>query len=389
MDQRKVIVVILTAIIFTASLIISYSVFSKLKPIQKAKSPSSQLVSKDDEKKPMFDASLPKTEPCPLNGALYSKEQRDWWEKHRPLGVMIDNHEAARPQSGLNNADVVYEVVAEGGITRFLAIYHCNDSEFVGPIRSARVYFMDLLSEYGEFPLYAHVGGAAREGPANALGQIEDLGWKNYNDLSQFGLSCPVYCQLLNRIGDGDIAIEHTMYSSPSKLWNVAKQKRKIADVDKEGNSWDEKFVPYEFKDDASLSERAESQKINLEFWEGYRQYAVDWGYDKKTNTYKRSTGGKTHVDRNTNEVVSSKNVVILYMSETFLNDVEKHVLYKTKGTGKAVVYMDGQKITATWRKNGREARTTLVDSKGKEIKFNRGKIWFEVLPTTGILKDS
>ena len=104
-----------------------------------------------------FDPAKPKTEECSLNGAKYSKEQKSWWENHRPLGVMIENHSESRPQSGINAADITYEAVAEGGITRLLNIYYCQDAGIVGPVRSARVYFLDFISEYGSFPLYAHV----------------------------------------------------------------------------------------------------------------------------------------------------------------------------------------------------------------------------------------
>ena len=138
-------------------------------------------------------AGLPRTEPCPLNGVLYPKPMRDIWEKRRPLGIMIENSKAARPQSGIGQADVVYEAVAEGGITRFMAVYYCQDSETVGPVRSARTYFLDWISEYGSSPLYAHVGGANTSGPADALGQIEQYGWGGFNDLNQFSIGFPAF----------------------------------------------------------------------------------------------------------------------------------------------------------------------------------------------------
>ncbi len=118
------------------------------------------------------DPSLPRNEACPLNGAYYTKPERELWEKRRPLGVMIENSKVSRPQSGISAADVVYEALAEGGIPRFLAVYYCQSTEYVGPVRSARTYFLDWISEYGSSPLYAHVGGANTPGPANALGQI-------------------------------------------------------------------------------------------------------------------------------------------------------------------------------------------------------------------------
>src|SRR3990172_7597552 len=109
-----------------------------------------------------LDPSIPRTEICPLNGALFTKQERDVWETRRPLGVMIENSPDSRPQSGLGTADIVYEAVAEGGITRFMAIFHCNApysvNLMIAPVRSARIYFVNLISEYDG--LYNHVGGA-------------------------------------------------------------------------------------------------------------------------------------------------------------------------------------------------------------------------------------
>src|SRR5436190_5928782 len=175
---------IIAAILFFLTAGISYFVFGQggTKKIVVTK-PS---VKKLADGSVQFDPGLPKTEPCPLNGVKYSTQQRDWWLQHRPLGVMIENHKESRPQSGLSFADVVYEAVAEGGITRFLGMYYCQDALIVGPVRSARTYFVDFVSEYSEYPLYAHVGGANAAGPADALGQIAGYGWNGYNDLNQF-----------------------------------------------------------------------------------------------------------------------------------------------------------------------------------------------------------
>ena len=162
-------------IVYITSSLISFIIFNNFGGGTASISPVPQPV-KTASGKLMFDPTLPKTESCPINGAMYSKQQKAWWEKHGPLGVMIENHLEARPQSGISFADIVYEAVAEGGITRFLNIFYCQDAEVVGPVRSARTYYVDFLSEYGPFPLYAHVGGANTPGKANALGQIEDYG---------------------------------------------------------------------------------------------------------------------------------------------------------------------------------------------------------------------
>lgn len=368
---------------------VSYALFSKPSPKKQVIS-TTPIVNNGGVK---FDDNLPKTEACPLNGELYSTQQRDWWQKHRPLGVMIENHLDARPQSGLSSADVVYEAVAEGGITRFLSVFYCQDGGIIGPVRSARTYFVDFISEYGDYPLYAHVGGANTPGPANALGQIEDYGWKLYNNLDQIydgDLAFPIfvrdYARLRKPSGE-EPATEHTMYSSTAKLWQVAKDKKELTNVDKDGNSWDEKFVPYDFKDDVISSGRPANASIHLEFWDGYGQFFVDWTYDPKTNLYKRNNGGIPHLDKDNNKQLISKNIAVLFMQESNANDGYEnnlHLLYRTKGTGKALVFMDGKKTIGTWRKDSRTSRTLLFDENGSGIKFNRGKIWFEILPLDG-----
>lgn len=322
----------------------------------------------------------PQTEECPLNGAKYSKDQRKWWEAHRPLGVMIENHQEARPQSGLSFADVVYETVAEGGITRFLAVYYCQDGGIVGPIRSARTYFLDWISEYGTFPLYAHVGGANTAGPADALGQIVDYGWNVYNDLNQFSIGFPTYRRDESRL-DHPVATEHTMYSTTSRLWKVGEQ-RGLTEVDEEGSNWDEDFVSYKFKNDAKEGDRGDVGKINIEFWSNQPQYNVIWTYDAGNNTYVRTNGGQPHIDNNTDKQLRAKNVVVLYMRESNANDGypgNVHLLYRTTGSGEALIFQDGKELEGTWKKADREGRT-IITVGGKEVEFNRGLIWFEVV---------
>lgn len=330
-----------------------------------------------------FDDSLPKTEACPLNGQKYSVQQRQWWEKHRPLGVMIENSKDARPQSGISSADVVYEALAEGGITRTMNVFYCQDAGIVGPVRSARTYFLDYISEYADYPLYAHVGGANTPGPADALGQIDDYGWQSYNDLNQFSIGFPTYWRDYERLGH-EVATEHTMYSSTEKLWKVG-ETRGLTNVDKKGNKWDTDFIPYKFKEDVPAAQRPASQSISFSFSENFTgDYSVQWDYDKATNTYLRTNGGEKHIDKDTGKQLSAKDIVILFETERRANDGYEgnlHELFGTKGTGKALIFMDGKETQGTWSKKTRTSRTILKDSAGKEILFNPGLIWFEILP--------
>ncbi len=387
-NKNSIILILLAFGIFFVVTGVSYALFSQSPVIKKAVPSASPLTTKSGSNGVAFDADLPKTEPCPLNGALYSKQQRQWWEKHRPLGVMIENHQESRPQSGLSVADVIYEAIAEGGITRFLAIFYCQDAKPIGPVRSARTYFLDMISEYGASPLYAHVGGANTPGPANALGQIEDYDWVGYNDLNQFSIGFPTFWRDYDRLGH-TVATEHTMYSTTSKLWNFAAKSRKLTNIDKENESWDENFIPYTFKDEAPLKDRSNNQSVSLEFWEGYKDYFVEWVYDKNQNVYKRYNGGNTHIDKNSNKQLTAKNVVVLYMQQSNANDGYEnnlHLLFKTKGTGKAIVFINGKRVNGTWRKDSRTSRTLLYDSNGSGITFERGTIWFEILPTDGVV---
>ena len=330
----------------------------------------------------LSDDSAPKTEPCPINGALYSKAQRQIWESRRPLGVMIENHTDSRPQSGLSSADIVYEAVAEGGITRFLAVFYCKDATPVGPVRSARIYFLQTLQEYGGNPLYAHVGGANAPGPADALGEIASLGWDHYNDLNQFGVPFPYYYRDYERLPN--VATEHTMYASTSKLWEFAKNKRKLTNVDEKGKAWNADFVSWKFKDDQTPAPAGSTNKISFYFWQQFADFNVEWNWDKLTQTYKRVNGGRPHLDKDTGGQITAKNVVIVLAKESVANDnYEKgqHLLYGITGQGDGYLFQNGKDAKVTWSKKTAKARMQFFDPSGQEVSFVRGQIWVEIVP--------
>ncbi len=341
------------------------------------------------------DLSAPKTEACPLNGEKYTKSEKDAWEKLRPLTVMIENHHDSRPQSGLSHADVVYEAVAEGGITRFLAVFYCDiiaqarsGVYDLGPVRSARTYYLDWASEYGDYPLYVHVGGAHCSptydgGPcttsrqAQALEQIGDYGWLNKgNDLNQFSLGYDICRREPERTGH-TVATEHSMYCGSFALWQEALE-RGLGAVDEDGSSWDEDFVAWKFKEDKPSGQ---SLSPEFNFWEGYKEYQVKWEYDSENNQYKRINGGSPLIDNNNQEQLVAKNVVLLFARERATGDPNKHLLYGTTGEGRAFIFQDGQVIKGEWSKEERESRTIFSDLNGKEIQFNPGPIWIEILP--------
>ncbi len=381
----KLLVIILGLVLYLLSAGVSYAGFSFFHPGLKSVDNSTQTKNGKFTTPVNKYAGLPKTESCPLNGMMYTQPQRDLWLTRRPLGVMIENSKAARPQSGLSSADVVYEAVAEGGITRFMAVFYCDSSEIVGPVRSARTYYLDWISEYGSSPLYTHVGGANTPGPADALGQIGQYGWEAFNDLNQFSIGFPTFWRDYDRLGK-DTATEHTVYTSTSKLWTFAATKRKLTDA------WDKSFVPWSFKDDLDLASRPTSS-ASVSFGLSNTQssysddYVVDWKYDRDSNSYLRSSGKVAHLDMDTNQQLLAKDVIIQFMSMSIADDGYSeeghgtHTLYGDKGTGKAKFLLDGKIIDGIWAKKNRLDRTRYFDATGKEIKFNRGQIWVETLP--------
>lgn len=312
-----------------------------------------------------------KDKPCPINGALYTKKREEQWEKRRPLGIMVENHLDARPIIGLSRADAVYEAVAEGGITRFLAIYLCQDVGDIAPVRSARTYFLDWVSEYSAS--YVHVGGANTPGPADALSQIRDYGIR---DMDQFGLGFPTYWRGTDKLAP------HNVHSTTKKLWEAA-QKRGFSADNEDGMKWDKSFTPWQFREEAPLEERQDQKPIVVPFWDQAGDYTVTWQYDKQTNLYRRYHGQIAQIDSVTNEHLSAKNVIIQFQKESQANDgyPDGHLLYGTIGQGEALIFQDGKVIEGKWIKKDREARTKFVDSLGKEAKLNMGQIWIATIP--------
>ncbi len=336
--------------------------------------------------------SEPLTEECPINGQMYGKSAKAKWEKRRPLAVVIENHAESRPQSGISNADVVYEAVAEGGVTRTLDIYYCQDAKTVGPVRSARVHFVNLLREWGNNPLYAHVGGAncdettgsgcGNGAPADALGYLRDIEWNFYNDLNQFSIPYPYYYRDYDRLPG--VATEHTMYSSTAKLWDYAAKNRKLTNVDEDGVAWDKDWKPWTFVDDAKTNARGKESPISYDFYDtNVSEFGVRWEYDAAENVYKRFNGGKAHLDYNTNKQLTAKNVIVIEARESSANDDYPggHIVYKLTGSGPLYAFQNGKVVVGTWEKEELDSKMMFLDSAGKEIPIVRGSVWISMIP--------
>lgn len=330
------------------------------------------------------DPSVPRDQICPLNGLKYTKVESDIYDKRRPLAVMIENSEDSRPQSGLSRADIVYEAVAEGWITRLMAVFYCNtplENIVFAPVRSARTYFVDWVSEYDA--LYNHVGGAGRcsdptvDERAKALCQIDRYGIK---DLDQFGIGYPDCYRNPDRL-DHPVATEHTMVCFSENLYKIA-EKREWTNVDEKGVPWNKNFQSWQFKDEASPATQGTVKSVKITFAEGYDKYVAGWDFDSATNSYVRSTGGVKHLDLETQEPLRAKNVVVQLTKLTGPVDEHAHILYTTIGSGKALIFTDGKVTVGSWSKKSRIGRTQYFDNTGKEMVFTRGPVWIEIVPT-------
>ena len=392
MSKKELIALILTAFVGTALGALSGRlVLAQLN--NKTQTPLIVSSSSSFAEKSIQETNAPKTEVCPLNGSLHTKAEKEMWQKRRPLFVMIENHQDARPVAGLNNADIVYEAVAEGGITRFGAVFYCSQAKDIkiAPVRSARVYFVRWAAEYGQEPVYVHVGGAHCDprtkegclngGKADALGLIRKLGWQGINDLNQFSVGFPTFYRDINRLGH-PIAIEHTMTTSTYRLWKYLATKRHLTNVDEEGVPWNKGFRPWKWQADSNVQE-GNVREISYSYWPGYSAYDEKWVY--VGGEYQRYNGGKISVDYNTKKPITTKNLVVLFARESRANDGypgNVHLVYQNIGSGKALIFYKGQVIKANWKKKDINSRTIFTDNQGKEIKFVAGKIWISMLPS-------
>lgn len=277
----------------------------------------------------------------PLTGNTVSKEQSEL-----PVtGIMIENSPDARPQSGLNQAGVVFEAIAEGGITRFLTLWQETQPDYVGPVRSVRPYYVDWLEGFDA--AVAHVGGSPE-----ALAKIKSDGVK---DLDQFYNSGP-YKRVSNRYAP------HNMYTSLGGLLDLQKSK-----------GWTSSTFTGFPRKAAKPSDAPTARTIDITI--SGALYNVHYDYDLASNSYKRVLAGKPHVDERSKEQISPKVVVAMVVPYSISSD-GIHSVYQTIGSGKTYVFQDGIATEGTWTKTSAKSQITFKDAAGNPIAFNAGQTW-------------
>ena len=267
-------------------------------------------------------------------------------------GVMIENSVFARPQSGLGSASVVFEALAEGGISRFLALFQDTSPNSVGPIRSARPYYVSW--DLGFDAPYSHVGGSPE-----ALTDITN--W-NVKDLNQF-YNGNYYQRITSRLAP------HNVYTSIARL-------NQLEASDGFGKSI---FTSWPRKTDSPLKIPT-AKTINLTL--SSSDYNVSYQYNPAGNDYLRSEGGAPHIDANTNTQISPK-VVIAIVVPWSLEADGYHLVYQTIGTGAAYIFQDGGVTIGQWSKSSNTSQILFTDSSGKSIQLNSGQTWITAIGDT------
>lgn len=290
---------------------------------------------------------VPKTVASPLTGVQVDPELA----KRVVTGVMIENSPEARPQSGLKDAGVVFEAIAEGGITRFLALFQESNADYIGPVRSVRPYYLDWALAF-DAPV-AHVGGSP-----DALSQIKSLGVK---DLDQFA-NGSYYQRITSRYAP------HNVYTSIAKLNELENSKGFTTST----------FTGFSRKSPAKATTPT-ARSIDLAI--SSYAYNVHYDYDVPTNSYKRSEGGEAHTDERSATQLAPNVVVALVMNRSIMAD-GIHSDYTTVGSGQMYVFQDGQVTTGTWLKADRKASLVFHDSSGQDIQLNAGQTWISIVPT-------
>jgi hypothetical protein len=297
----------------------------------------------------------------PLTGLPMTDADLAQAQRHRPVAVMIDNNDAFNAPVGLDRADMVFEALVEGGITRFVAVYDSQDAGTIEPVRSARTPFLAWVLEFDA--LYAHVGRAESPGPADSGQQIADL---KIADLDMEGGPTPVP-EAYQR--DPTREAPHNVVTSTGALRAAAA----LRGYDRAPKLGEWHFAASNVTD-AALPAAA---TINLDFGPIAASHP-SWTWDEAHGLYVRSTDGVVQADGATHQPLTATNVVVMH-ARNYVADSNGHVLIDNVGQGPAEVYIGGRVISGTWRKADNASRTRFYDSAGNEISFRPGNTWIEV----------
>jgi len=280
--------------------------------------------------------------------------------KSRPYAVMINNNHSAWPQCGIQDAYLVYEIIAEGGITRMLALYKDQDTAKIGSVRSARHYFLDYANENDA--IFVHWGGSPQA--YNKLSSIDSID----------GIALEGSVFFRDKTLDRDY--EHTGFTSMENVKEYAEKQGYTRDTNKElllNYSVDE-------IDMASLEGAEPATEIEIEY--SY-YHSTSYEYDAENKVYKRSMSGEYNVDLETGEQYTAKNIIIYEVRNYTLNDGENKGRQELEnvGSGSGYLITGGYSVPIIWEKTSHNEQTVYSYTNGEEIKVNDGNTFIQICP--------
>lgn len=294
----------------------------------------------------------------PITAVLEEKEVQIFKGNDRPIAIMIDNHSDAWPQAGLQKAYMVYEIVVEGGETRLMALFKGADVEKIGPVRSARHYFLDYAMENDA--IYTHFG----ESP-QADSDIRKYSINEIDGIAEDGTT-------FKRVKDK--ALPHNAVTSIDKLIESAKNKKFKMTSNKES-------VLNYVTDEVNLEEGQGAISVTIPHSD---LQTVKYVYDEENKVYQRYARGKKQTDWDSKETITTKNIIITFCDNYTLQDKENKGRQGIKniGTFDGYYITNGKAIKIKCVKNEREEQTVYQDLEGNEIKVNDGNTFVNICPT-------
>lgn len=295
---------------------------------------------------------------------LSGLELSDTVKNNRPIAVMVQNNPIARPQSGLYLADIIIEIVDEGGVTRYIAVYSSNDANPIWSIRSTRPYYAEFARSFD--PIYAFWGTYPE-----AYEVIRNLDM----DVLDGNSEIIAYAKSAWRERERSDALEHTGVMSTTGLKE---------DAEGYGYSLEGGQSPLQFKIDAVESDRGNIEEIIVDF--SYDSYIAGFSYNREENIYYKSLAGAPHLDNETGIQITSNNIIVMITTIEGPIDQYGHMAVRTIGSsdiGTSFFFMDGKRIEGTWERSSVFDPFTYKDGDGNLILFNRGSTYIGVIQST------
>ncbi|MEO5690725.1 MAG: DUF3048 domain-containing protein [Candidatus Saccharimonadales bacterium] len=308
------------------------------------------LLLSQPEPTPSATSTVPKPKQkfySPLTGLPVADEAAT---KKAVTAVMIENSPDARPQSGLKDAGVVYEAIAEGGITRFVALYQESRPNLVGPVRSVRPYYVEWASAYD--PAVAHIGGSKR-----ALDLIRS---------GEYGVDMDQFFNAGTFWRANDREAPHNVYTDFNKLDALRESKGKTSST----------FTAFA-RGDSKTPPPRNASTITIGVSSG--SFLVEYSYDEASETYLRSHNGVAHDDREKGRIAPSVVVALKVVMSLGFEDGNREQI-TTTGEGQAYIFQNGSVTEATWQRSDVKSPLKLVGSDGKDIILSRGQTWITAL---------